>query len=179
MSQWWVWANVKVADKMFKGSIIHFQFCIVCCQASPLFIHKLGMLRLELALDDFVSRALADDEVRKAMEPATADGYTGPALQAGRFVHSIYILWLPKMVVTPESRKNPRIIDHFSIETHGFDGFGDSSFEETTIWANKGSASLQRFRVVYHGIRYTSHWPNDQCMMGNVWVVEICHQGWD
>jgi len=38
--------------------------------------------RLELALDDFVSRALADDEVRKAMESATADGYTGPALQA-------------------------------------------------------------------------------------------------
>ena len=67
---------------MFKGSIIHFQFCIVCCQASPLFIHKLGMLRLELAIDDFVSRALADDEVRKAMESATADGYTGPALQA-------------------------------------------------------------------------------------------------
>ncbi|CAL1152060.1 unnamed protein product [Cladocopium goreaui] len=38
--------------------------------------------RLELAIDDFVSRALADDEVRKAMESATADGYTGPALQA-------------------------------------------------------------------------------------------------
>ena len=170
--------QISFCLKMFKGSI-HFHFRIVCCQVSPLFIHKLGMLRLELAIDDLVSRALADDEVRKTMESATADGYTGPALQAGRFVHSIYILWLPKMVVTPESRKNPRIIDHFSIETHGFDGFGDSSFEETTIWANKGSASLQRFRVVYHGIRYTSHWPNDQCMMGNVWVVEICHQGWD
>ena len=40
------------------------------------------MLRLELALDDFVSRALADDDVRKAMESATAEGYSGPALQA-------------------------------------------------------------------------------------------------
>jgi len=93
---------------MFKGSI-HFQFRIVCCQVSPLFIHKLGMLRLELAIDDFVSRALADDEVRKAMESATADGYTGPALQAARFVHSKNIWWLPKMVVTPESPKNPKI----------------------------------------------------------------------
>ena len=61
------------------------------------------MLRLELAIDGFVRRALADDEVRKAMESATADGYTVPALQAGRFVHSIYIFWFPKMVVTPES----------------------------------------------------------------------------
>ena len=111
---------------MFKGSI-HFQFRIVCCQVSPLFIHKLGMLRLELAIDDFVSRALADDEVRKTMESATADGYTGPALQAGRFVHSIYILWLPKMVVTPNHAKIPKL-DNFSTETHGFDGFGDSSF---------------------------------------------------
>ena len=47
----------------------------------PFFIH-LEMLRLELALDDFVSRALADDDVRKAMESATAEGYSGPALQA-------------------------------------------------------------------------------------------------
>ena len=82
------------------------------------------MLRLELAIDDFVSRALADDEVRKAMESATTDGYTGPALQAGRFVHSKNIWWLPKMVVTP----NHPTLDHFSTETHGFDGFGDSSF---------------------------------------------------
>ena len=94
--------QISFCLKMFKGSI-HFQFRIVCCQVSPLFIHKLGMLRLELAIDDFVSRALADDEVRKAMESATADGYTGPALQAGRFVHSKNIWWLPKMVVTPES----------------------------------------------------------------------------
>ena len=83
------------------------------------------MLRLELAIDDFVSRALADDEVRKTMESATADGYTVPALQAGRFVHSKNIYggflkwWLPP--------NHPKL-DHFSIETHGFDGFGDSSF---------------------------------------------------
>eukprot|EP00435_Cladocopium_sp_Y103_P018851 s3540_g4.t1 len=37
--------------------------------------------RLELALDDFVSRALADDDVRKAMESATAAGYSGQALE--------------------------------------------------------------------------------------------------
>jgi hypothetical protein len=48
---------------------------------SSFFIH-LEMLRVELALDDFVSRALADDDVRKAMESATAEGYSGPALQA-------------------------------------------------------------------------------------------------
>ena len=63
------------------------------------------MLRLELAIDGFVRRALADDEVRRAMEFATADGYTGPALQAGRFVHSKIIWWFPKMGVTPESPK--------------------------------------------------------------------------
>ena len=72
---------------MFKGSI-HFQFRIVCCQVSPLFIHKLGMLRLELAIDDFVSRALADDEVREShgVRPLQT-GILGQPCRAARFVH--------------------------------------------------------------------------------------------
>lgn len=80
------YSNIVILFKdlyMVSSCFFHFQVRTSCSpkKMSSFFIH-LEMLRLELALDDFVSRALADDDVRKAMESATAEGYSGPALQA-------------------------------------------------------------------------------------------------